>query len=117
MRKKVKSNKIKIEEIDFVLARGYRLHRSCKEVPIVKPGNISCSTYGRNTDCYQSSTTLYKEVCEDKPVPISYELEKSNKDKYSSLMDSALIEENKLYKKCYSLVLPMTAEEAYSYYK
>lgn len=115
------SQEARINDISSALARGYRVHKSCQTVKVEKPGTVSCTSNGVgariNTDCKQNTNTTYENVCTETPVSIDANLERGNLKVSRDLMERAKIEKNKIYNLCYSLVEPMSAEQAFSYYK
>jgi len=111
----------KIDEIRSVLSRGYRVHKACRTVKVEKPGTVSCTSNGVgnsiNTDCRQNTNTTYENVCTETPVSIDANLERGNLEASKNMVVRAKIEKNNVYNRCYSLVEPMSAEQAFSYYK
>ncbi|MFZ1546208.1 MAG: hypothetical protein WAT12_03795 [Candidatus Nitrotoga sp.] len=111
----------RIDDISSTLARGYRVHKSCKTVKVEKPGTVSCKSSGEgaytNTDCRQKTNTTYENVCTETPVSIDANLERGNLKVSRDMMEKARIEKNNVYSQCYSFVEPMSAEQAFSYYK
>ena len=111
----------KIDEINSVLSRGYRGHKACRTVKVEKPGIVSWTSNGVgnsiNTDCRQNTNTTYENVCTETPFSIDANLEIGNLDASKSMVVRAKIEKNNVYHRCYSLVEPMSAEHAFSYYK
>lgn len=111
----------KIDEINSVLSRGYRVHKACRTVKVEKPGTVSCTSNGVgnsvNTDCRQNTNTTYENVCTETPVSIDANLERGNLEASKNIVVRAKIEKNNVYNHCYSLVEPMSAEQAFNYYK
>lgn len=112
----------KISEINNAIYQGYRVHKSCQLVAKQVPsGYTSCNTtsygYGLNTDCYQTTTTKYDNVCHETPVPINFENEQANlntlKNSISKNSQNRLI----IYSTCANKISEMSPEEAYIYYK
>ena len=110
----------KIDEINSVLSRGYRVHKACKTVKIDKPGTVSCTSNGVgssiNNDCRQKTNTTFENDCTETPVAIDANLERGNLEASKNMVVRAKIEMNNVYNRCYSLVEPMSAEQAFSYY-
>lgn len=110
----------KIDEINSVLSRGYRVHKACKTIKVEKPGAVSCTSNGVgnsvNTDCRQKTNTTYENDCTETPVAIDANLERGNLEASKNMVVRAKIEKNNVYNHCYSLVEPMSAEQAFSYY-
>ena len=105
-------------EIQTVISRGYRLHKSCKRVRVEKPsGNIDCDTFGSHTTCTQPTTTSYEKQCTETPVPIDYEGERSKYRGYSSASARALQRRSEVYAECSVRVRSLSVEQAYEYYK
>jgi len=115
------SQRARIDDISSTLARGYRVHKSCRTVKVEKPGTVSCKSSDAgaytNTDCRQKTNTTYENVCTETPVSIDSNLEKENLKVSRDLMERAMIEKNNIYSLCYSMIEPMSAEQAFSYYK
>jgi hypothetical protein len=111
----------KIDEINSVLSRGYRVHKACRTVKVEKPGTVSCTSNGVgnsiNTDCRQNTNTTYENVCTETPVSIDANLERGNLEASKNMVVRAKIEKNDVYNRCYSLIEPMSAEQAFNYYK
>ena len=111
----------KIDDISSVLSRGYRVHKSCRTVKVEKPGIVSCISnsvgISINTDCKQNTNTTYENVCTENPVSIDANLERGNLEASKNMVVRAKIEKNNVHNRCYSLVEPMSAEQAFSYYK
>lgn len=111
----------KIDDISSTLSRGYRVHKSCRTVKVERPGTVSCTSNGVgtsiNTDCKQNTNTTYENVCTETPVSIDANLERGNLVASKDMVIKTKIEKNNVYSRCYSLVEPMTAEQAFSYYK
>ncbi|CAH1904167.1 conserved hypothetical protein [Candidatus Nitrotoga sp. HW29] len=111
----------KIDEINSVLSRGYRVHKACKTVKVEKPGTVSCTSNSVgnavNTDCKQNTKTTYENVCTETPVAIDASLERENLEASKNMVVRAKIEKNNVYNRCYSLVEPMSAEQAFNYYE
>ncbi len=111
----------KIDEINSVLSRGYRVHKACRTVKVEKPGTVSCTSNGVgnsvNTDCRQNTNTTYENVCTETPVSIDANLERGNLEASKNMVIRAKIEKNNVYNRCYSLVEPMSAEQAFNFYK
>ena len=98
------------------------MHKSCRTVKVEKPGTVSCTSNGAggsyiNTDCRQSTNITYENVCTETPVSIDANLERGNLVASKDMVIKTKIEKNNAYSRCYSLVEPMTAEQAFSYYK
>jgi hypothetical protein len=116
------SQQARIDDISSTLARGYRVHKSCRTVKVEKPGTVSCTSHDAggtytNTDCRQNTKITYENVCTETPVAIDANLEKENLKVSRDLMERAMIEKNNIYSLCYSMIEPMSAEQAFSYYK
>jgi len=115
------SQRARIDDISSTLARGYRVHKSCRTVKVEKPGTVSCTSSSAgantNTDCRQNTNITYENVCTETPVSIDANLERGNLKVSRDLMERAMIEKNNVYSHCYSLIEPMSAEQAFSYYK
>ena len=110
----------KAAEIRQVLDRGYRLHESCRTVEASKAPEIVCpSSTSRSGDtrCSKEQNGKYKRICRDIPVPIDGALEKEKLAEHDAQARARATEKNQLYQRCYTQVLPMSAEQAYDYYK
>lgn len=110
----------KAAEIRQVLDRGYRLHESCRTVEASKAPEIVCpSSASRSGDtrCSKEQNGKYKRICRDIPVPIDGALEKEKLAEHETQARARAVEKNQLYQRCYTQVLPMSAEQAYDYYK
>ncbi len=110
----------KAAEIRQVLDRGYRLHESCRTVEASKAPEIVCpSSASRSGDarCSKEQNGKYKRICRDIPVPIDGALEKEKLAEHDAQARARATEKNQLYQRCYTQVLPMSAEQAYDYYK
>ena len=110
----------KAAEIRQVLDRGYRLHESCRTVEASKAPEIVCpSSASRSGDtrCSKEQNGKYKRICRDIPVPIDGALEKEKLAEHDAQARARATEKNQLYHRCYAEVLPMSAEQAYDYYK
>lgn len=110
----------KAAEIRQVLDRGYRLHESCRTVEASKAPEIVCpSSASRSGDtrCSKEQNGKYKRICRDIPVPIDGALEKEKLAEHDAQARARATEKNQLYQRCYAQVLPMSAEQAYDYYK
>lgn len=110
----------KAAEIRQVLDRGYRLHESCRTVEASKAPEIVCpSSASRSGDtrCSKEQNGKYKRICRDIPVPIDGALEKEKLADHETQARARATEKNQLYQRCYTQVLPMSAEQAYDYYK
>ena len=110
----------KIDDISSTLSRGYRVHKSCINVKVERPGAVSCTSNGVgtsiNTDCKQNSNTTYENVCTETPVSIDANLERGNLEASKNMVVRAKIEKNNVYDRCYSLAETMPAEQAFNYY-
>lgn len=110
----------KAADIRLVLDRGYRLHESCRTVEASKAPEIVCpSSASRSGDtrCSKEQNGKYKRICRDIPVPIDGALEKEKLADHETQARARAVEKNQLYQRCYAQVLPMSAEQAYDYYK
>jgi hypothetical protein len=106
----------KVDNSLNVLSRGYRVHKSCRNVAVKTPGKVSCTTIGIYTDCKQKSNTTYEKRCTETPVSIDATLERSNLDKLERLLQSAKKSTSKSYNDCYYKIKSMSAERAFNYY-
>lgn len=110
----------KAAEIRQVLDRGYRLHESCRTVEASKAPEIvcpSCASRSGDTRCSKEQNGKYKRICRDIPVPIDGALEKEKLADHETQARARAMEKTQLYQRCYTQVLPMSAEQAYDYYK
>jgi len=97
----------KVDDSSNTLSRGYRVHKSCRNVAVKTPGKVSCTTFGMYTDCKQKSNTTYEKRCTETPVSIDAALERSNLEKFERLLKSAKKSTNKSYNDCYYKIKSM----------
>ena len=119
-----------IAQIDEALYRGYHLHTSCKQVPVSasttskKTVKSKCKPDGKGGEVCEETETIhtdpiteYHTVCEDIPVPIDVQFEKEKLRGYEWELDDAVAVRDEVYRACVLEIEPMSAEEAYDFYK
>ena len=116
-----------IAELEGVLTRGYRLHRSCKSVPLEIVG-IDAE---KKTVCYRDERKIFckqvddvtgfeleeREVCEDVPVEIDGDLERDKMREAVRLVNEYRREADALFDQCYRKARQMGAEDAFRFYQ
>jgi len=111
----------KINTIAEDLHNGYKMRETCRTVHHKVPDPITCKSFDKKkkeyTQCTQSYTKQTKKICKEVIVPINIELEKENLERYNNWLEVSRIKKTQAYDSCYSKVLPMSAETAFSYYK
>lgn len=107
-----------ISNTQSLLAKGYRLHKQCRDVTTYGDATTSCQTYGfgnsLSTTCNESRPKQTEQVCKETPVPINYEYEKGN---LAQLQAGLRQTEENLYRKgsaCMAYVQKLSADEAWS---
>jgi len=118
-RRTVTDNKVKLKEVKKTLAQGYRSSQSCKEVEV---GYDCVSTEETNASNGQEITKQkcvknYVEKCVEVRETIDWNQEQSNRDKYIENISLAEKQASISYDRCYSAVINMTAEQAFSVYQ
>lgn len=107
-----------ITETENVIARGYRLHRSCEFVPVTVSKEERCKT---NKDgekvCKETSDLKHAEVCKDLPVAIDGQFEREKLSEYRGRHRSLEAEYNRSYDACFAQVRPMSAQQAFDYFQ
>ena len=111
----------KVNTISETLVNGYKIQEVCRSIHYEVPDTITCtpddSNKNKPTTCTQNFTNQVKKTCKEVIVPINIELEKENLERYQNWLEVALTKKAQAYDACYSSVLTMPAESAYSYYK
>ena len=102
-----------VEEVRTVIARGYRLHKSCKEVLV--PDKETCFLLEEKLICEQKTT--YKTVCEETPVAIDGDLEKGKLRRYKKEHYQLQDKLDVAIEECLNRVNGMDAASAYEYYE
>ena len=119
-----------IAEIEEALHRGYRVHRSCKQVPVTgtttsrKTVKSKCTPDGKGGQVCEEQeviteepTTEYRTVCEEIPVAIDPEFEKEKLRSEQWRIEDVAAIRNEVYAACILEVESMTAEEAYDFHQ
>ncbi len=102
-----------LRDTESALARGYRIHNSCRQQPFVIPS----ATCGSDGNCTAKAETVFRTVCEDLPVAIDGQLEQ---DKLSLLHDRLADIEADLhhnFASCSAEVSDLTAQQAFDYHQ
>ena len=103
-----------VNETEAVIAQGYRLHQSCRQVYV--PTVSGCvTTIGGATTCTHSSKK--ETVCEDVPVAIDGALEKEKLRKYRSAYKNYSAKLTKKMNACIARVRVLSVQEAFDYYE
>ena len=107
-----------LNEAEAAIAAGYRLREFCREEPVVTSSEEVCETdaNGKKT-CKTTSNVSREVVCEQKPIPIEGEFERKKIRDYRANIRKLDADADRAYSRCYDKVLPLTAEEAYDYYR
>ncbi|MCY4324556.1 MAG: hypothetical protein OXC81_00825 [Betaproteobacteria bacterium] len=121
-----------ISEIEETLQRGYRVHRSCKQVPVTesttskKTVKSKCRPHKKNKDtmiCEEEEILVedprqeYHTVCDETPVAIDAAFEQEKLRGYRWELDDVAAIRDEVYSACVMQVDQMNAEEAYDFYK
>ena len=114
-----------IADISAALARGFRLHRYCKQIPVKRKTREKCSTEQQNSEsgggevevCEEISEIKHEEFCEDIPVPIDGEFERDKRDRRRGELRNLENELARVFTACTNEVRQMSAERAFDYYQ
>ncbi len=122
--RKISELEYKIKETTTALDQGYKIVKVCNTIYRDEPETNCKSTEksdgGETTKterCKQTSNPRPFKECKEYPMAINVELEKENLQRHRESLEQANIERNTAYFDCYSRVKPMSAEEAFQYYK
>ena len=107
-----------ISETRNALRLGYRIHKSCKYEKVPKQGAEYCTTvFDIITECESTTEYTREKVCEDIPVSIDGDFEKSKLEDYSNELTSVRTKRLDVYNDCYSSVITLTPGQAYQLYQ
>jgi len=109
LERSARQNRKLASEIQTVMTRGYRVHKSCKRVRVDRPTGDPIKDALR--------VPVYHKECTERPVSIDYEGEKSKYNGYLMAAQRASQQQADLFAECYQRVRSMSAEQAYEYYK
>ena len=111
-----------ITDTEYAIARGYRLHRSCRRVPTVVSTEERCRT---ETDeagaatrvCKEESQLSHTEICEDVPISIDGDLERAKLADYESDLRALQRRVDDEFNTCHGAVRAMSPTRAFEYYE
>ncbi len=110
-----------VNQINQDLTRGYKIHRSCRNVSVQTSTSVHCNSYNSSgsiqTDCQQNPNTEEHQECTETPVSIDTALEKQKLIQYTAMANVAEKQVLQLYDLCYEKTILMSPEEAYQFYK
>lgn len=114
--RQIELNQSKVADSQAALDKGYRVHQQCEQVKFYGDAATTCSTLGDFVNCQTSRPTSYETRCNESPVSINPDLERSNiaqrLQTVASLKEAARHE----LQRCYQAVYRMSPEDAYKYY-
>lgn len=110
------SYKNSISSANQALALGYRVHRQCYQVEVYGNATTDCSMFGSNIRCTEYRPKTYQTKCNETPVSIDSNLERSNIQSWTEALKTLESRLSYEYNICYQNVLKMSAEEAYEYF-
>ena len=111
-----------IVETSSAIAAGYRLHRSCKQVPVTRTTEERCTTE-KNKDgedvkvCKETAKISHEQVCEDVPVTIDGAFERQKLADYRADLRGLEGEWSRAFDSCFDEVRGMSAERAFDFYQ
>lgn len=113
-----------IAETSAAIAAGYRLHRSCKQVPVTRTTEERCTTEKAEKEgeedvkvCKETAKISHEQVCEDIPVVIDGAFERDKLADYRGDLRALENELARVFDRCVSEVRGMSAEGAFDYYQ
>jgi hypothetical protein len=106
-----------ISVIQTNLARGYSVHTQCRNVVTSGAATTSCSgSYGFTT-CTESRPKETKQVCQETPVSLNFDLERNKLSQYQASFRTLDEKINSLWNSCISYVSRLSSEDAYNFYR
>lgn len=106
------------DEAEDAIAVGYRLREFCKEVPLVTSTEEVCETDKDGKKICKTKSNVSREVvCEQQAVPIDGEFERKRIKENRAAIRRLDADADRAYTRCYDRVRPMSAEEAFEYYR
>ena len=111
-----------ITDTEYAIARGYRLHHSCRRVPTVVSTEERCTTEkdekGAETRvCKEESQLSHTEICEDVPIGIDSNLEHAKLANYENDLRVLQRRVNDDFNTCHGAVRGMSPRQTFEYYR
>lgn len=98
------------------LNRGYKLHTQCRNVEVKGDATVSCNSNFGYTTCNETRPTETRQVCQDTPVPLNYELERDNLNRYQTNARALETKLSATWSSCLRYVGGLSADDAYKFY-
>ena len=105
-----------IADSQLALSSGYRVHKQCYEVEVPGDTKTECKDWYGKLQCTTSTKRKYRTQCDEKPVSISPELERSNIQSWSLNLRNVESNLQTTWSNCYTGMINLTPEEAYKYF-
>ena len=99
------------------LARGYKLHRECREIPVQVGSRTHCRDVPGGRDCRTTPEIAYQTQCRDIPVALNLELERQKLAEINSMLPTLTQKLSTMSDACYRATLLMPAAMSYEYYR
>lgn len=107
-----------VNEAEAAVAAGYRLREFCREEPIVTYTEVCEPPDADGGKTCKTTPSVSREIfCEQKPIPIEGEFERKKIRNYRANIRKLNADADKTYSRCYDKILPLSAEDAYDYYR
>ena len=113
-----------IAETSSAIAAGYRLHRSCKQVPVTRTTEERCTTEKAEKEgdadvevCKETAKISHERVCEEIPVVIDGAFEREKLSDYRRDLRALEDEVGRVFDSCHNEVRGMSADRAFEYYE
>nr|DAG27664.1 MAG TPA: hypothetical protein [Caudoviricetes sp.] len=108
---------VSISQTEMDLARGYKIHRTCRTVQTPGSGQTNCYQTFSGIQCDTVTYPNYQTVCDEIPVSINPEFESQKLEKLKKLYPVLKESLENRYGACYQAVLHMTPEQAFTVWK